>query len=150
MAGFSFDISGLKTISRDIQKIGANVKKNEAAIVKLAANEYKNDVQRVIQYKTGTLRRSVHVEMTEDGLRQVAMIGTNVPYARRLEYGFADTDSLGRVYHQNPQPRWRPTWDANLPKYERMLKGAFNRAQWEEDIETSQSVRPDLLGGIYG
>jgi hypothetical protein len=148
MAGFSFDFSCLAKMSRDIQKIGTNVKKNEAAVVKLAANEYKNDVQAIIQYKTGTLRRSVHVEMTSEGLKQVALIGTDAPYAKRLEHGFMDKDSLGRVYHQSPAPRWRPAWDTNLPKYERIIKGAFNRAQWEADIETSQSVRPDLLGGI--
>jgi len=148
MSSFSFDFSCLAKMSRDIQKIGANVKKNEAAVVKLAANEYKNDVQSIIHYKTGTLRRSVHVEMTSEGLRQVALIGTNAPYARRLELGFIDKDSLGRVYHQNPQPRWRPAWDANLAKYQRILLGAFDRAQWEADLETAQSVRPDLLGGI--
>lgn len=148
MSSFSFDFSCLAKMSRDIQKIGANVKKNEAAVVKLAANEYKNDVQAIIQYKTGTLRRSVHVEMTSEGLRQVALIGTDAPYARRLELGFVDKDSLGRVYNQAPQPRWRPAWDNNLAKYERMIKGAFNRAQWEADLETAQSVRPDLLGGI--
>ena len=148
MAAFSFDFSCLSKMSRDLQKIGANVQKNEAAVVKLAANEYKNDVQAIIQYKTGTLRRSVHVEMTTEGLRQVALIGTDAPYARRLERGFIGKDSLGRVYNQAAQPRWRPAWDNNLPKYQRILLGVFNRAEWEADIETAQSVRPDLLGGI--
>lgn len=148
MAGFSFDFSCLSKMSRDIQKIGANVKKNEAAVVKLAANEYKNDVQVIIQYKTGTLRRSVHVEMTSEGLKQVALIGTDQPQARRLERGFVGKDSLGRLYNQAPQPRWRPAWDHNLPKYERILKGVFNRDEWEADVAMVESVRPDLVGGI--
>jgi len=148
MAGFSFDFSCIGKMSRDIQKIGANVRRNEAAVVKLAANEYKNDVQAIIQYKTGTLRRSVHVEMTSEGLRQVALIGTDAPYARRLERGFVGKDSLGRVYHQSPAPRWRPAWDANLPKYQRMILGIFNRQEWDEDLATFASVRPDLIGGI--
>jgi hypothetical protein len=131
MAGFSADFSCLSQMSRDVQKIGAGVKKNEAVVAKLMGNEYKNDVQEIIQYKTGTLRRSVHVEMLEESGIPVSLVGTDAPYARRLEYGFSDTDSLGRVYHQAPAPRWRPAFDHNRPKYEQMAKGIFNREEWE-------------------
>ena len=116
MSAFSADFSALGNLSRDLQKIGENVKKNEAAVVKLAANEYKNDVQQIIQYRTGTLRRSVHVDTVQEGVRMVAYIGTNVPYAMRLEYGFVGRDRLGRLYNDPPKPRWMPAWDQNLPK----------------------------------
>ena len=34
-------------------------------------------------------------------------IFTNVPYSRRLEFGFVGRDSLGRNYNQGPRPYWR-------------------------------------------
>lgn len=147
MSAFSADFSALGNLSRDLQKIGENVKKNEAAVVKLAANEYKNDVQPRLPYKTGTLRRSVHVEVQQEGTDMVALVGTDVVYALRQEYGFAGKDSLGRVYNQPPRPVWRPVFDHNRAKYERILKGVFNRDEWEQDVATFNSVRPDLTGG---
>lgn len=148
MGGFSFDISPLMQVSKDIQRIGENVKRNEATVAKLMGNEYKNDVQEIIQYKTGTLRRSVHVEMTEEDGHPVALVGSNVSYARRLEYGFVDVDSLGRHYNQAPAPRWRPAFDHNLAKYERMAKGVFNREGWDRDVATMQYYQTELAGRI--
>lgn len=65
-------------------------------------------------YKTGTLRRSIHMETVETSPdRCTVQVGTDVPYARRLEYGFFDIDSLGRMYNQIPQPYMRPALDEN-------------------------------------
>lgn len=57
---------------------------------------------------TGNLRRSIH---TEQLTATSAAVGTDVVYARRIEYGFSGPDSLGRVYHQPPQPYMRPAVD---------------------------------------
>lgn len=57
---------------------------------------------------TGNLRRSIHSEQLSP---YTAMVGTDVVYARRIEYGFSGPDSLGRVYHQPPQPYMRPAYD---------------------------------------
>lgn len=35
-------------------------------------------------------------------------IGTDLPYGRRLEFGFTGTDSLGRYYEQKPFPHVQP------------------------------------------
>lgn len=58
--------------------------------------------------KTGTLRRSVRTELVDGG--DVA-VGTDLPYARRIELGFIGTDSRGRHYHQAAQPYLRPAYD---------------------------------------
>lgn len=116
-----FDFSDFLNVIPDMEKIAAGIKKEEMAAVKLAANEYKSDVQKVIQYQTGTLRRSIHVETEMEGLKPISLVGTDAPYARRLEYGFIGEDSLGRTYHQAPAARWRPTFDNNLRKYESMI-----------------------------
>ncbi len=69
-----------------------------------------NDAKRRAPYITGTLRRSIRVEVREHG---VVVVGSEVPYARRIEYGFIGKDSRGRNYHQAAQPYLRPAMDEN-------------------------------------
>ena len=122
MAGFTFDVSDFSRFTSDLEKIATGLQKRERTAVNLAGNEYKSDVQRIIAYKTGTLRRSVHVEPSSEGGRPVSLVGSNVPYARRIEYGFWDMqDSLGRHYFQRAQPAWRPAFDLNKSKYGRIM-----------------------------
>jgi len=82
-------------------------------------------------YKTGTLRRSIHIGgfshlaagfnpsegygdiggvISRPGYAQVS-VGTNLVYARRIEYGFIGADKLGRVFNQRPRPYLRPAFD---------------------------------------
>lgn len=51
---------------------------------------------------TGDYRRSWTHEVHTDGDQVVAIVGTDRPQARRLEYGFVGPDSLGRVADQPP------------------------------------------------
>lgn len=44
--------------------------------------------------KTGRLRRSIHPETFQDGNQITGVVGTNVAYAARKEYGFQDTESV--------------------------------------------------------
>ena len=57
---------------------------------------------------TGAYRNSWRPEM--HGLPYGAMctIGTDLPYGRRLEFGFTGTDSLGRSYAQPPFAHVQP------------------------------------------
>lgn len=72
-----------------------------------------NDIKPRAAYKTGTLRRSIHAErVSVPGAVAAVAVGTDVPYARRIEYGFSGADSRGRVYHQAAQPYMRPGFDA--------------------------------------
>jgi hypothetical protein len=52
-------------------------------------------VQELTPVKTGNLRASWRVIPTSESI----VIGTNVEYAPRIEYGFVGTDKLGRSYH---------------------------------------------------
>lgn len=126
MGGFSFDFKDITRLPIDLGKIAARVTQNETVAVKLAGNAYKNDVQAIAPYKTGTYRRSIHVEMSTEGEAPVALIGTNAPQALRLEYGFVGPDRLGRVYNQKPRPHWRPAWDNNLARYQRIILDALD------------------------
>jgi hypothetical protein len=72
---------------------------------------------------TGQYRSHIPVrpEMLVRGYDVTAELGVNDPQARRLEYGFHDTDSLGRVFEQGPYPHWGPGMDDERPIFEARL-----------------------------
>ena len=106
-----------------------------------------NEAKRLAAYKTGTLRRSLHVGGAagetpdfEGGLdsgysdlgqgeikAQSAEVygGTDVPYGRRIEMGFEDTDSLGRSFHQKARPFLRPAFDTKRVEAVEAMRKAF-------------------------
>jgi hypothetical protein len=162
--GFSVDFSDFANLIKDTDKITAFMSKAERPIVNLIGNEYKNDVQPLLQYKTGTQRRSVHVESSEEVGHPIALVGTNFIGSRQREYGgiikakngpylvfqidgqWIQTESV----YQPPHPAWRPAFENNLVKYDRMFAGVFNRVDWESDLATADvamGLRPDLTGG---
>lgn len=61
---------------------------------------------------TGDYRRGIGLELDFGGGKASASVGTNKPQARRLEFGFHGTDSLGRSYAQPPYPHFGPAVDA--------------------------------------
>lgn len=82
-----------------------------------------NDAKRRVAKRSGNLARSLHVggmggsgglegnttgsDIGGRGDDEVA-VGTNVVYAKRIEYGFDGVDALGRRYNQPAQPYLRP------------------------------------------
>jgi hypothetical protein len=57
-----------------------------------------------------------------------AVVGTNAPQGRRLEYGFYDmTDSIGRHFFQVPRPHVEPAVNELSPEYERAFGDALDR-----------------------
>jgi len=63
---------------------------------------------------TGNLMRSIkEIRKKEAGTKVESQVGSTMKYARRLEKGFMDVDSLGRRYHQQPRPFLRPALDEN-------------------------------------
>jgi hypothetical protein len=120
------EVVGLSGCVDAIQAELNEIAKKAILGVKLAGQTYANDVKSIAPYDTGTYRRSIHVEMTEEGGSPVALIGTDLPYACRLEFGFYDmTDSLGRTYHQFPQPHFRPPLDTEMDRYIDIMNGAI-------------------------
>lgn len=100
-----------------------------------------NDAKRNAPYLTGTLRRSIHIgghsdqagdfegndvggnEADHDHAKVV--IGTDLAYAARQEYGFIGADSLGRSYHQTPHPYLRPALENNESEIRREISAAL-------------------------
>jgi len=91
-------------------------KLSQASTLKAAVNAgllpIQNEAIEKAPHKSGNLRRSIHPEIIEsrDDYCEGAT-GTNVIYAARVEFGYNDTDALGRTYHQPAQPYLRPAYD---------------------------------------
>lgn len=66
---------------------------------------------------TGNYRRSWNTRLSRVGGLRMATVGTNMPQARRLEYGFHGVDSLGRHYDQPAYPHVGPAVDAITPQF---------------------------------
>lgn len=83
--------------------------------VELASLKIEADVKRTAPVDQGTYRDLLHASVpaavTETSIS--VEIGSAMPYACRLEWGFSGTDSLGRSYNQAPRPHWRPAFDNN-------------------------------------
>jgi len=131
------EVIGLSETLAAIQQ-ELNKKAQQAKVaVKLAGNEYKTDVQKIAPYKTGTYRRSIHVQTIDENGQAYALVGTDLPYGKRLEFGFVGPDSLGRIFNQAPRPHFRPALDLNREKYLRIMKGTFDRNSEEMFVEGS-------------
>jgi hypothetical protein len=80
------------------------------------------NLKRNRSWRTGTLARSIHVDVVETAPDHAAVeVGTDVVYARRIEFGFMDTDSLGRRYHQTAKPYLRPALDEHRDEISREI-----------------------------
>ena len=55
-----------------------------------------------------------------------ATVGTSVPYANRLEFGFYGTDSLGRHYSQPPYPFFGRAVEGSTDEFIGLVQRAIN------------------------
>jgi hypothetical protein len=69
------------------------------------------------RYITGDYNRSWNVRFSGNGSVSRGTVGTNKEQARRLEYGFTGTDSLGRHYAQPPYVHVLPAVEAQKDPY---------------------------------
>ena len=77
---------------------------------------------------TGRYRSSWELESFAVPHGGGAEVGTNMPYGRRLEFGFWDMyDSLGRHFFQPPYPHVGPSVDALSAQYRDAFGEAVDR-----------------------
>lgn len=79
----------------------------------------------VFQHPTGNLAGSIVA--VPNGPLEVD-IGSNEPYARRLEQGFSGADSLGRVYNNDPEPYLMPALESNADQIIQEMQDAVAEA----------------------
>lgn len=95
-----------------------------------------DEAKTLVPVDTGHLRDSIHQELVESTeTRQVIKVtpaydepnpwGFEPAYARRIEYGFVGSDSLGRHYHQAAQPYMRPAFDTKQDEARDAIKNGI-------------------------
>ena len=98
-----------------------------------AAQLFVDEAKALVPVDTGHLQDSIHAELLEQtDTRTVVAVtpayeesnpyGFEPAYARRIEYGFMGTDSLGRSYHQAAQPYMRPAFDNKQDEARQAIK----------------------------
>jgi len=118
-------LEGADGLSKKFQKIVDNAATKMEAAVTVGAMKVMNSAKSKAPYKTGNLRSSIHVEPRSSGKDEaVVEVGTDVEYARRMEFGFRGTDSRGRKYNQGTHAYLRPAFDENKA----MVKSEIERA----------------------
>lgn len=123
-----FQIKGTEELEKKLKAINSDVSDKIETAIKSGALIVQNDSKKRVPYKTGTLRRSIHMETVEKSKRNVKVkVGTDVPYARRIEYGFTGEDSLGRTFNQPAQPYLRPSLDENTADIQKEIAGAMKQ-----------------------
>lgn len=153
MANAEFTLAGEKELARQLASLEEAVRgKFLLRALVSGALLVANDAKRNAAFETGNLRRSIHVggeggagglegdtTGTDIGGQETGRdyaevsVGTNVEYAARIEFGFADTDSLGRTYNQAAQPYLRPALEGTKGDVQQEIAGAL-RAQLRKAI----------------
>jgi hypothetical protein len=71
---------------------------------------------------TGQYRASWDVKVTVADRRVSAVVFTDSPQSRRLEYGFVGVDRLGHQYRQPPYPHIEPAYRQTGPGFVEALR----------------------------
>jgi phage gpG-like protein len=124
-------------------KVLAAIEKKDAALTRIGM-VIQEAAKKLVKVDTGNLKGSINYaladeaspggsktsgEMVEEaglltphGVKDEVWIGTNVKYARRIEFGFRGIDKLGRKYNQAPQPYLTPAYEKQKDRITRIIK----------------------------
>lgn len=105
MPATSLVLVGGRETATHFRRVGIEAPRVLSRTARFYASKLKFAIQARSPVETGEYRDAWQV--TQVGLNSFA-ITNDKPQMNRLEYGFDGTDSLGRVYHQPPQPHIRP------------------------------------------
>ena len=125
MATIQFQVDGLRELQQALARAGIDAVPKLRTAMGSAALIVQNAAKIKAPYKSGNLRRSIHHEVTTEQGQVEAIVGTNVEYARRMEYGFAGRDSRGRLYNQPAKPYLRPALEENRERVIREINEAL-------------------------
>ena len=119
-------IEGLDNAVRNLRKFGADAQKLRRPALEAGALIIQNGAKYRVLVDTHDLQRSIHYEADEETpTRVIVVVGPTVPYGRRIELGYSDTDSKGRTYNQPPHPYLRPAYEENKNKVEQEVIDVF-------------------------
>lgn len=121
MIALSVKLIGDKVLAKTLAATASTSKEKAARTVTKWAHILEGRIKSRAPVRTGDYRRSWNTQV--NGM--TAVVGTNKPQARRLEYGFVGADSLGRHYNQAPRPHVRPAVDEVRDPYLRDLAASL-------------------------
>jgi len=102
-------VSGDEELIASLKRMSSGAERMVGTALTLAAVKVINRARGRVPKVTRTLERSIHPDnLRSTGDKVIIDIGTDVEYARRIELGFAGTDSLGRTFNQAAKPYLRP------------------------------------------
>lgn len=144
--GFTATLTGSRQLKRQLAHLDAAFRARalEGAVV-AGALPIVNQTKRNVHKVTGTLARSYHIgghtDLAADfrsgeGYSDIGgatvrrdeaevLIGSNLAYARREEFGFVGRDRLGRRYNFTGHPHLRPAFDERKDEAVREIGGAL-------------------------
>lgn len=130
MARRTVTIEGLPELKRKLLDMSEEMRQAKLEAAVLAGGQLiKNEAQVRVPVLTGTLRRSITVQISESNATSAsAAIGTNLAYAARIEFGFNGRDRLGRLYSQPARPYLRPAFDQERENAYREIQDALRDA----------------------
>jgi len=105
--------SGVTVRSR-IPQLGAELRRRTSEVVRKTAFDVEGSAKGLVPVDTGNLKDNIQAQKVEDTLY---LVNAGTEYARRVELGFKDADSLGRVYDQAGQPYMRPAAEKHRKPY---------------------------------
>lgn len=125
MATITFEVEGLRELQGLLERAGVDAVPAMRTALGSAANIVKNAAKIKTPWVSGNLRRSIHYRTFDLARGVEAIVGTDVEYARRIEYGFAGRDSRGRLYNQPAKPYLRPALEENRERVIREINEAL-------------------------
>lgn len=143
MADIHLQVDGLKEFQNDMRAGAEQIKPQVRWAMVQSVNTVKNHAQRIVAYKTGTLRRSIFTDVQNDGFKGIVAQDSDIAsYGTGIEYGTKPHDIVPknkqalfwkgalnpykRVHHPGSaaRPFMRPALEDNLEA----IKDFFNQA----------------------
>lgn len=138
------EVVGLKDLERKLKAMGGAAAEALETAVQAGALIVQNDAKKRAPYRTGTLRRSIHMETIEKARdRVVVSVGTNVIYAAIQEFGgiikaknapfLVFRSKSGRLVRTKsvyipPRPYLRPAKEENITKILHEIRDVLREA----------------------
>lgn len=106
--GLSLELVGMEALNRKLRAIGDAWEQAADDATREISQAVLEGAKARVPVVTGHLRDAGRVEPLAK--HQYAVV-FDKPYAKRIEFGFTGTDSLGRYYNQPPHPYLRPAYE---------------------------------------
>jgi hypothetical protein len=112
-------IQGIEEFKADVAGASAELRKQAKWAMSQSVNVVKNTAQNTVNYKTGTLRRSIYTDITSDGFQgSVVQDSSIAPYGIDIEYGT-------RAHEIVPVNKKALFWKGALNPYKRVMHPGY-------------------------